>query len=573
MASDSVARLVIHTENVVISAVCRTHLAARRLDRRQYPLVWSPECQLPLFRRRAAVTAGSQPRSGALTSATASGPLPRSTQVLRPAVTTARPSKTSCAARRRESNPRSTRFFDNREAAMYGAPASVVAWAPRTQGAYRHAQPSAGRREMPSPIEIGVTAFVRLPPVSLDPAARAHPVARRHRHFTGSERPARASALPSRRPATVCEIWAEHDPQAAKSPQGPAVAVGVFGFLLESMLHLVESGRLDEAPEHIPALVTAGRKNARPRQLRRAPPRRRNLLRNLAMKLGLVTPVLTLLPRAHASWEETGTFADVAAIIEEADRPRVPPLHLLGARRDPERGRRDRGALRYWDPLPTFGALSVRTSRIRVRARTYWCSATTIRSRDREAIRHARRDQRRAVDPRRRCRILARGVRAARRAVRRPRRTQADDAMRAARSHFRARAGVSRTALRLQRLRRRSARVRRAPMWVGGEEPRRSLRRARRARRRLGAVRPAHQRARPRCSRVHARPKRGASRADPIDVMLQSERPLDPLAEAARRHRATRAVSRPSAATGVNVRFVHHSPAHYREQPRRGTRA
>ena len=30
------------------------------------------------------------------------------------------------------------------------------------------------------------------------------------------------------------------------------------------------------------------------------------------MKLGIVTPVLTLLPRAHATWEETGTFADAA---------------------------------------------------------------------------------------------------------------------------------------------------------------------------------------------------------------------------------------------------------------------
>ena len=55
----------------------------------------------------------------------------------------------------------------------------------------------------------------------------------------------------------MCQIWAEYDPEAAASPHASAVAVGVFGFLLESMLHLVESGRLDEAPSHIPALVTA----------------------------------------------------------------------------------------------------------------------------------------------------------------------------------------------------------------------------------------------------------------------------------------------------------------------------
>ena len=38
------------------------------------------------------------------------------------------------------------------------------------------------------------------------------------------------------------------------------------------------------------------------------------------LKLGIVTPVLTLLPRAHATWEETGTFADVVAIVQEAER-------------------------------------------------------------------------------------------------------------------------------------------------------------------------------------------------------------------------------------------------------------
>ena len=36
------------------------------------------------------------------------------------------------------------------------------------------------------------------------------------------------------------------------------------------------------------------------------------------MKLGVVTPVLTLLPRAHARWEETATFDDVIAIVQEA---------------------------------------------------------------------------------------------------------------------------------------------------------------------------------------------------------------------------------------------------------------
>ena len=59
------------------------------------------------------------------------------------------------------------------------------------------------------------------------------------------------------RDAGVRDLGASTTPKAAASPQASAVAVGVFGLLLESMLHLVESGRLEEAPAHIPALVTA----------------------------------------------------------------------------------------------------------------------------------------------------------------------------------------------------------------------------------------------------------------------------------------------------------------------------
>ena len=40
------------------------------------------------------------------------------------------------------------------------------------------------------------------------------------------------------------------------------------------------------------------------------------------MKLGIVTPGLTLLPRAHAQWEETAGFADIVAIVQEV-RPGV----------------------------------------------------------------------------------------------------------------------------------------------------------------------------------------------------------------------------------------------------------
>jgi alkanesulfonate monooxygenase SsuD/methylene tetrahydromethanopterin reductase-like flavin-dependent oxidoreductase (luciferase family) len=56
-----------------------------------------------------------------------------------------------------------------------------------------------------------------------------------------------------------------------------------------------------------------------------------------------------------------------------------------------------------------------------------------------------------------------------------------------------------------------------------------------------------------------------ADRAEPIDVLLQNEHPLDPLAEPDRvREQVARFAD--IGATGLNVRFVHHSRSHYLEQ-------
>jgi alkanesulfonate monooxygenase SsuD/methylene tetrahydromethanopterin reductase-like flavin-dependent oxidoreductase (luciferase family) len=56
-----------------------------------------------------------------------------------------------------------------------------------------------------------------------------------------------------------------------------------------------------------------------------------------------------------------------------------------------------------------------------------------------------------------------------------------------------------------------------------------------------------------------------AARDSAIDVILQNEHPLDPVGDA---ERVSDQLGRFAAAgaTGVNVRFVHHSPTHYREQ-------
>src|SRR5258705_9920030 len=82
------------------------------------------------------------------------------------------------------------------------------------------------------------------------------------------------------------------------------------------------------------------------------------------MKLGIVTPVLTLLPRAHATWEQTGTFADVVAIVREAERLGYHHCTCSEHVAIPAPVAETRGG-RYWDPLATFGALSAHTSTIR----------------------------------------------------------------------------------------------------------------------------------------------------------------------------------------------------------------
>ena len=139
-------------------------------------------------------------------------------------------------------------FFENREAAMYAALQAALRGLLDSVRAGLRAGGADGR-----PIEIGVTAFVNY--LVSDPAAGAHLVTRGYWHVTRGQRTARR--VRCQVATQVCDIWAEYDPEASSAPQASAVAVGVFGLLIESMLHLVESGRLKEAPDHVPALVNA----------------------------------------------------------------------------------------------------------------------------------------------------------------------------------------------------------------------------------------------------------------------------------------------------------------------------
>ncbi len=85
---------------------------------------------------------------------------------------------------------------------------------------------------------------------------------------------------------------------------------------------------------------------------------------NRGMRLSVATPILTMLPGAHARWEEHGSIADLTRIAQVADRLGYHHLTCSEHVVVPVSEARRRGA-RYWDPLATFGYLASQTRRIR----------------------------------------------------------------------------------------------------------------------------------------------------------------------------------------------------------------
>ncbi len=83
------------------------------------------------------------------------------------------------------------------------------------------------------------------------------------------------------------------------------------------------------------------------------------------MKLGVVTPVVTRLPRAHATWEETAGIDEIARVAVEAERLGYHHLTCSEHVALPAAVADTRGAT-YWDPLPTFGYIAARTTTIRL---------------------------------------------------------------------------------------------------------------------------------------------------------------------------------------------------------------
>jgi probable F420-dependent oxidoreductase len=280
------------------------------------------------------------------------------------------------------------------------------------------------------------------------------------------------------------------------------------------------------------------------------------------LKLGIVTPGLTLLPRAHAQWEETATFADVVDIVQEAERFGYHHCTCSEHVAVPVEVAKVRGG-RYYDPLATFGALGAHTETIRFAAHVLvlgYHHPLAI------AKRYGTLDV--VTDGRV---ILGVGVGSLQEefellgASFDDRGARGDDAMRALR------ASLSQAEPEYHGgyfdfdgfLVEPCAVQARVPLWVGGRTYR-SLRRAVELGDGWAPFALRTEEIAQMLSRVRDTEAWDAREA-PVDVILQNEHPLDPLGEA---ERVAEQLGRFAAAgaTGVNVRFVHHSRAHYREQ-------
>ncbi len=280
------------------------------------------------------------------------------------------------------------------------------------------------------------------------------------------------------------------------------------------------------------------------------------------MRLGIITPVLTMLPRAHARWEETAGIAEVERVVVEAERLGYHHVTCSEHVAIPVDVAEVRGA-RYWDPLATFGYLAAKTRSIRLATHVLvlgYHHPLEI------AKRYGTLDR---VSGGRL--VLGVGVGSLQEEFELVgarfdgRGDIADDAMRALRAslserqpeyhgtHYDYEGFVVDP----------SAAQPRMPIWVGGQGYR-SLRRAVELGdgwAPFGLV----------TADLDAMLKRARdtaawqAREHPFDVVLQNERPLDPLAEPdVVRERLERFTE--IGATMLNCRFVHHSVVHYLEQ-------
>ena len=280
------------------------------------------------------------------------------------------------------------------------------------------------------------------------------------------------------------------------------------------------------------------------------------------LPLGIVTPVLTLLPRAHAHWEESAGLAEVEVIARAADRLGYHHLTCSEHVAVPTDAAAVRGG-RYWDPLATFGYLAGCTTRIRLATHVLVLG-----------YHHPLEIAKRYGTLDRVCGgrlVLGVGVGSLREefdllgAAFDDRGRRGDDALRALRAAF----GATWPSYVGEHYRFDGLVVdpcgvqERVPIWVGGRTAR-SLRRAVELAdgwAPFGLQPPA-------LAAIVARARQTPAwngRDRPVELVLQPERALDPLGDPGAAKEAARSLVG-AGATMLNLRFVHHSVGHYVEQ-------
>ena len=269
-----------------------------------------------------------------------------------------------------------------------------------------------------------------------------------------------------------------------------------------------------------------------------------------------------MLPAAHASWEEGGTIEDVAAIAEAADGLGFHHLTCSEHVVVPVDVAAERGS-RYWDPLATFGYLAAVTDRIRL------ATAVLVLGYHHPleiAKQYGTLDQ---ISGGRL--VLGLGVGSLAEefellgAAFADRGERADDAISALRTSLSSRLPVYDGSFYHYRdvVLDPCAGQATVPLWIGGRTGR-SLRRAVRL---ADGWCPFSLRANEVAAMLSSArdSSEWASRSHPLEVILQNGRPFDPAGDPdAVRHAVERLVD--AGATGLQLRLVHHSRAHYIEQ-------
>jgi probable F420-dependent oxidoreductase len=280
------------------------------------------------------------------------------------------------------------------------------------------------------------------------------------------------------------------------------------------------------------------------------------------MRLGIVTPVVTRLPGAHAQWERDAGVAEIERTVVEAERLGYDHITCSEHVAIPRDVAAERGAT-YWDPLSIFGYLAARTSSIRfatfVLVLGYHHPLAIVKRYGTLDVVSAGRL------------VLGLGVGSLQEEFELldadfdGRGERGDDAVRAIKASF----GVLEPEYHGSHYSYDGFVVdppgarRDVPIWIGGRTGR-SLRRAIE----LGDAWAPFGLSRQDIAELVERPRATdswAARSQPLEILMQPTPALDPLGDAdGTRSRVERL--REAGVTGLSLRFVHHSIDHYCEQ-------